>query len=136
MKYDCYFVFNNKRFSTFFSRLHSFDFWFLIFDFLLAIILLTKLFETHRAKPFFEHFCESIESYFDKIFCQRMKQMRLKVWKWSKLYVPITLNIDLILWHTQLIACAEDVKSWFESWIFSIHFSSLYPAPYIELYVC
>ena len=23
-----------------------------------------------------------------------------------------TLNIDLILWHTQLVVCAENVKSW------------------------
>ena len=29
-----------------------------------------------------------------------------------------TLNIDLILWHTQLIVCAENVKSWFKSWVF------------------
>ena len=26
--------------------------------------------------------------------------------KWAKLYTPSTLNIDLILWHTQLIMCA------------------------------
>ena len=55
---------------------------------------------------------------------------------WTKLYIPSTLNIDLILWHTQLIVCVENVKSWFKSWVFSFHFSSLYPAPYIELYVC
>ena len=36
----------------------------------------------------------------------------------AKLYIPSTLNIDLILWHTQLIVCAENVKSWFKSWIF------------------
>ena len=36
----------------------------------------------------------------------------------SKLYIPSTLNIDLILWHTQLIVCAENVKSWFKSWVF------------------
>ena len=24
-----------------------------------------------------------------------------------KLYIPSTLNIDLVLWHTQLIVCAE-----------------------------
>ena len=30
----------------------------------------------------------------------------------SKLYMPSTLNIDLILCHTQLILCAENVKSW------------------------
>ena len=29
-----------------------------------------------------------------------------------KLYIPSTLNIDLTLWHTQLIVCAENVKSW------------------------
>ena len=37
----------------------------------------------------------------------------------SKLYKPNTLNIDLILWHTQLIVCAENVKSWFKSWFIS-----------------
>ena len=31
------------------------------------------------------------------------------------LYIPSrTLNIDLILWHTQLIVCAENVKSRFK----------------------
>ena len=34
---------------------------------------------------------------------------------WPKLYTPSTLNIDLILWHTQLNVCAENVKSWFKS---------------------
>ena len=33
-------------------------------------------------------------------------------WCTSKLYIPSTLNIDLILCHTQLIVCAENVKSW------------------------
>ena len=28
---------------------------------------------------------------------------------YSKLYIPSTLNIDLVLWHTQLIVCAENV---------------------------
>ena len=37
-----------------------------------------------------------------------------------KLYKPSTLNIDFILWHTKLIVCAENVKSWFKSWV---HFS-------------
>ena len=37
------------------------------------------------------------------------------LWSRSTLYIPSTLNIDLILWHTQLIVCAENVKSWFKS---------------------
>ena len=41
-----------------------------------------------------------------------------------KLYVPSTLNIDLILWHTQLIVCAENVKSWFKSWVFAFTFQA------------
>ena len=53
-----------------------------------------------------------------------------------KLYIPSTLNIDLILWHTQLIVCAENVKSWFKSWVFIFTFQAYNPAPYIELYVC
>ena len=31
---------------------------------------------------------------------------------YSKSYIPSTLNIDLILWHTQVIVCAVNVKSW------------------------
>ena len=30
----------------------------------------------------------------------------------TKLYVPSTPNINIILWHTQLIVCAENIKSW------------------------
>ena len=41
-----------------------------------------------------------------------------------KLYIPSTLNIDLILWHTQLIVCAENVKSWFKSWVISFTFQA------------
>ena len=37
---------------------------------------------------------------------------------YPKLYIPSTLNIELILWHTQLIVCAGNVKSWFKSWVF------------------
>ena len=40
----------------------------------------------------------------------------------AKLYIPSTLNIDLILWHTQLIVCAENVKSWSKSWVFPFTF--------------
>ena len=32
-----------------------------------------------------------------------------------KLYIPSTLNIDLLLWHKKLIVCAENLKSWFKS---------------------
>ena len=42
----------------------------------------------------------------------------------AKLYVPSTLNIDHILWHTQLIICAENVKSWFKSWVFPFTFQA------------
>ena len=42
----------------------------------------------------------------------------------SKLYIPSTLNIDLILWHTQLIVCAENVKSWFKSRAFNFTFQA------------
>ena len=41
-----------------------------------------------------------------------------------KLYITITLNIDLILWHTQLIVCAENVKSRFKSWVFPFTFQA------------
>ena len=42
----------------------------------------------------------------------------------SKLYIPSTLNIELILWHTQLNVCAENVKSWFKSWVFPFTFQA------------
>ena len=54
----------------------------------------------------------------------------------SKLYISSTLNIDLILWHTQLIVCAVKYQIMVEIMGYFFHFSSLYPAPYIELYVC
>ena len=41
----------------------------------------------------------------------------------SKLYIPSTLNIDLILWHTQLIVSAENVKSWFKLWALYMYIS-------------
>ena len=46
-----------------------------------------------------------------------------------KLYIPSTLNIDIILWHNQLCV-QENVKSWFKSWIISFTFEAyVYPAP-------
>ena len=44
----------------------------------------------------------------------------------SKLYIPSILNIDLILWHTKLIVCAENVKSWFKSWVFPFTFQAYF----------
>ena len=44
----------------------------------------------------------------------------LQICSRPKLYIPSTLNIDLILWHTQLIVCAENVLcviSWLKSWV-------------------
>ena len=35
-----------------------------------------------------------------------------------------TLNIDLILWHTQLSVCAENVKSWIKSWVIYFTFQA------------
>ena len=37
---------------------------------------------------------------------------------------PSTLNIDLLLWHTQLIVCAENIKSRFKSWVFHFTFQA------------
>ena len=52
-----------------------------------------------------------------------------------KLYIPSTLNIDLILWHTQLIVCAQDIKSWFKSWV--IHFTfQAYTQPHTLNCIC
>ena len=49
-----------------------------------------------------------------------------------KLNIPSTLNIDLMLWHAQLIVCAENVKSGFKSCFFSFHILSLYPRPIVS----
>ena len=38
-----------------------------------------------------------------------------------KLNIPSTLNIDLMLWHAQLIVCAENVKSWVNSFTFQAY---------------
>jgi hypothetical protein len=53
----------------------------------------------------------------------------------TKLYIPSTLNIDLILWHTQLIVCAENVKSWFKSWVFPFTFQA-YIQPHTLNCIC
>ena len=53
----------------------------------------------------------------------------------QKLYIPSTLNIDLILWHTQLILCAENVKSWLKSWVFPFTFQA-YILPHTLNCVC
>ena len=53
----------------------------------------------------------------------------------SKLYIPSTLNIDLILWHTQLTVCAENVKSWFKSWVFPFTFQA-YILPHTLICMC
>ena len=47
-----------------------------------------------------------------------------KINRKPKLYIPSTLNIDLILWHTQLIVCAENIKSWLKSWVFHFTFQA------------
>ena len=53
-----------------------------------------------------------------------------------KLYTPSTLNIDLILWHTQFIVCAMNVNSWFRSQIISFTFQAYtLPYMYMELYI-
>ena len=41
------------------------------------------------------------------IFDKSIASLSLNLVSGSKLYTPSTLNIDLILWHTQLIVCAE-----------------------------
>ena len=53
----------------------------------------------------------------------------------TKLYIPSTLDIDLILWHTQLIVFAENVKSWFKSWVFPFTFQA-YILPHIINCMC
>ena len=53
----------------------------------------------------------------------------------SKLNIPSTLNIDLILWHTQLIVCAANVKSWFKSWVFPFT-SQAYTLPHTLNCIC
>ena len=51
------------------------------------------------------------------------------------LYTPSTLNIDLILWHTQMNVCAENVKSWFKSWVFHFTFQ-VYILPHTLNCIC
>ena len=40
----------------------------------------------------------------------------------QKLYIPSTLNIDLVA-HI-IDVCAENVKSWFKSWVFPFTFQA------------
>ena len=47
----------------------------------------------------------------------------------TKLYIPSTLNIDLILWHTQ------NVKTWVKSWVISFTFQA-YTLPHTLNFIC
>ena len=58
-----------------------------------------------------------------KCHCAKMHRKE-KLSLEAKLYILSTLNIDLILWHTQLIVSAENVKSWFETWIIPFTFQA------------
>ena len=55
-----------------------------------------------RFREFYRKHCDGSDFFFNLSIC-------------PKSYIPSTLNIDLLLWHTQLIVCAENVKSWFRS---------------------
>ena len=52
-----------------------------------------------------------------------------------KLYTPSTLNIDLMVWHTQLIVRADNVKSWFKSRVFPLTFQA-YILPHTLNCIC
>ena len=70
-------------------------------------------------------------------FLQRNESLETcrKMYIPTKLYITSTLNIDLILWHTQLIVCACNVKSWSKSWV--IHFTfQAYTLPYTLNCIC
>ena len=41
-----------------------------------------------------------------------LRVQSVQVRLYSKLCIPSAFKIDLLLWHTQLIVCAENVKSW------------------------
>ena len=53
----------------------------------------------------------------------------------AKLYIPSALNIGLILWHTQLNVCAENVKSWIKSWVIYFTFQA-YTLPHTLNCIC
>jgi hypothetical protein len=68
------------------------------------------------------------KNYAVKALCN---ELRLLGWILRvKLYIPSNQNIDLILWHTQLIVCAENVKSCFKSWGFPSPFQTSYILPH------
>ena len=67
---------------------------------------------------------KQIERYLSRIFLITKALLWLFSMQSTNLYIPSTLNIDLILWHTQLIVCAENVKSWFKSRGFPLTFQA------------
>ena len=49
----------------------------------------------------------AIKAKFGGVFIKtKWQRIALAFWIGAKLYIPSTLKIDLILWHTQLIVCA------------------------------
>jgi hypothetical protein len=69
------------------------------------------------------------------ISCQVLAELNKKIWScliFIKLYIPSNLIIDFILWID--CECSKMLNHGLIMGYF-FHFSSLYPAPYIELYV-
>ena len=67
--------------------------------------------------------CFEKDSYFMNIGLNK-KFSNENTWSYPKLYIPSTLNIDLILYHTKLIVWAENVKSWLKSWVIYFTFQA------------
>ena len=72
-------------------------------------------------------------AYFLKLSLFRGNNTNLRIA--SKLYITSTLNIDIVLWHTQLIVCVENVESWFKSWVFPFTFQA-YILPHTLNCIC
>ena len=69
----------------------------------------------------------NLSLYFTNIQCSKVKiHVSLFLHSGASIvYLYLAQNIDLILlWHTQLIVYAENVKSWFKSWDFSFTFQA------------
>ena len=71
-----------------------------------------------------------------KLYILSTLNIELLLWQTKLIYIPSTLNIELILWHTQLIVCVQKMLNHGLNHGFFLSLSSLYPATYIELYMC
>ena len=85
------------------------------------------------SNPIEDALLDKSRCYFKRVWFQNCQHIKTK--KTTQHNCLSTLNIHLILWHTQSNVCAENVKSWIKSWVIAFTFQAC-TLPYIWNCIC